>query len=113
LLEDVADETYLARINCEYNDRINEYCRGRGFGLPVGFRSEREDWMIAAGLGICFLPEFSATIPGVMIRPVVDPEIVRDVSLVSVAGRRFSPAVASFARSACSYRWPKARDEMA
>ena len=61
--------------------------------------------MVAAGFGICFLPEFSTTIPGVLTSPVVEPEIVREVSLVSIAGRRFSPAVAAFARSIRAYRW--------
>src|SRR5260370_42580565 len=42
---DIADETYLARVNCEYNDRIKEHCRDRGLALRVGFRSEREDWI--------------------------------------------------------------------
>jgi LysR family hydrogen peroxide-inducible transcriptional activator len=107
---DVSGETYLARINCEYNDRINEHCRQQGVTLRIGFRSEREDWiqtMVAAGFGICFLPEFSTTIPGVLTRPVVEPEIVRDVALVSIAGRRFSPPVAAFARAIRRYRWPE------
>ena len=61
--------------------------------------------MVAAGLGVCFLPEFSPTIPGVRAQPVRDPEIVREVSLVSMAGRRFSPAVLSFTRAIGAYDW--------
>jgi LysR family transcriptional regulator, hydrogen peroxide-inducible genes activator len=109
-IADVAGETYLARINCEYQDHVNECCRERGFALQIGFRSEREDWiqtMVAAGFGICFLPEFSATVPGVLTRPVFEPEILREVSLVSIAGRRFSPVVAAFARAIRGYRWPE------
>ena len=70
-IPDVAGETYLARINCEYQDHLNERCREHGFAVQVGFRSEREDWiqmMVAAGFGICFIPEFSPTIPGVLTR---------------------------------------------
>ncbi len=70
-IPEVAGETYLARINCEYQDHLNERCREHGFALQVGFRSEREDWiqmMVAAGFGICFIPEFSPTIPGVLTR---------------------------------------------
>jgi DNA-binding transcriptional LysR family regulator len=52
--------------------------------------------MVAAGFGVCFLPEFSPTIPGVRTHPVSEPEVVRVVSLVSMAGRRFSPAVLAF-----------------
>jgi DNA-binding transcriptional LysR family regulator len=113
---DVAGETYLARINCEYQDHVNERCREQGFALQVGFRSEREDWiqtMVAAGFGICFLPEFSPTIPGVLTRFVAEPEVVREVSLVSIAGRRFSPAVAAFARAIRGYRWPEAPETAA
>jgi DNA-binding transcriptional LysR family regulator len=113
---DVAGETYLARINCEYQDHVNERCREQGFALRVGFRSEREDWiqtMVAAGFGICFLPEFSPPIPGVLTRFVAEPEVVREVSLVSIAGRRFSPAVAAFARAIRGYRWPEAPETAA
>jgi DNA-binding transcriptional LysR family regulator len=115
-IADVAGETYLARVNCEYQDHVNERCRERGFALQVGFRSEREDWiqtMVAAGFGICFIPEFSATIPGVITRIVAEPEVVREVSLVSIAGRRFSPAVAAFARAIRGYRWPEAPETAA
>ena len=110
---DVAGETYLAWINCEYQNYLNERCREQGFAPRIGFRSEREDWiqtMVAAGFGICFVPEFSPTIPGVLTRIVAEPEVVREVSLVSIAGRRFSPAVAAFARAIRGYRWPEARD---
>ena len=115
-IADVAGETYLARINCEYQDHLNERCREQGFALQIGFRSEREDWiqtMVAAGFGICFIPEFSPTIPGVMTRIVAEPEVVREVSLVSIAGRRFSPAVAAFARAIRGYRWPEAPETIA
>jgi DNA-binding transcriptional LysR family regulator len=63
--------------------------------------------MVASGFGICFIPEFSPTIPGVLTRVVADPEVVREVSLVSIAGRRFSPAVAAFTRAIRGYKWPE------
>jgi DNA-binding transcriptional LysR family regulator len=112
-ISDVAGETYLLRINCEYRDYLSERCREHGFAVRIGFRSEREDWiqmMVAAGFGICFIAEFSTTIPGVLTWLVADPEVVREVSLVSIAGRRFSPAVAAFVRSIQGYRWPEAQD---
>jgi DNA-binding transcriptional LysR family regulator len=77
------------------------------------FRSEREDWiltMVAAGMGVCFLPEFSNTIPGVISRPVISPAIEREVCLVTVAGRRWSSPVSAFIRAVKQYRWPQGRD---
>jgi DNA-binding transcriptional LysR family regulator len=107
-ISDIAGETYLRRINCEYRDYLADQLRALGLAVRVGFESEREDWiqmMVAAGFGVCFLPEFSPTIPGVRTQPVTDPEVVREISLVSMSGRRFSPAVMTFARAIRSHDW--------
>ena len=82
-----------------------------GSPLAGSFRSEREDWiltMVAAGMGICFLPEFSNTIPGVISRHVIAPSIKREVCLVTVAGRRWSSPLSAFVRAVKQYRWPEA-----
>jgi LysR family transcriptional regulator, hydrogen peroxide-inducible genes activator len=84
--------------------------------VRAGFQSEREDWiqmMVAAGFGVCFLPEFSPTIPGVRTQPVTDPEVTREVSLVLLSGRRFSPAVMTFVRAIRSYDWLKGGESAA
>jgi LysR family hydrogen peroxide-inducible transcriptional activator len=52
------------------------------------------------------VPEYSVLLPGLQTRPLVDPEVTREVSLVTVAGRRFSPAVAAFVRAITAYPWP-------
>ena len=109
-ISDVAGETYLRRINCEYRDYLAQQLREQGLAARVGFQSEREDWiqmMVAAGFGVCFLPEFSPTIPGVRTQPVSEPEVVREVSLVSMSGRRFSPAVLSFVRAIKAHDWDR------
>jgi LysR family transcriptional regulator, hydrogen peroxide-inducible genes activator len=46
----------------------------------------------------------------VMTRPVVDPEVTREVSLVAISGRRFSPAVAAFITAIRGYPWPRSPD---
>jgi LysR family hydrogen peroxide-inducible transcriptional activator len=105
---DVGGETYLSRINCEYRDYLAELCRQHGVDIKRGFRSEREDWilmMVAAGMGICFLPEYSATHPGVRHRLVDIPAVSRDVSLVTVAGRSLSCAVQTFIDAVRTYDW--------
>ena len=82
-------------------------CGRSGSRCGSGF-SEREDWIqltVAAGFGVCFLPEFSPTIPGVRTRPVTGPDVSRQVSLVSMSGRRFSPAVMTFIRAIRSHDW--------
>ena len=97
------------RINCEYRGHIGALLREREVKMRVGYRSEREDWiqvMVMAGMGICFIPEFSPVLSGLHTRRVINPEVTRDVSLVTVAGRRYSPAVAAFVRAIKAYPWP-------
>jgi len=107
-LADVRSEPYLERINCEYGSHIDELCQNLGFEIKSAYRSEREDWilaMVTAGMGVCFIAEFSASQPGVCHRLVVDPEIVREVSLVSVADHLPSPAISAFAKAVMEYDW--------
>jgi LysR family transcriptional regulator, hydrogen peroxide-inducible genes activator len=108
-MADIEGESYLLRINCEYKDCLRSMREERGVGLQHVYRSEREDWiqtMVMAGIGIAFLPEYSVVLPGLQTRPLVEPEVVREVALVTVAGRRFSPAVTTFVRAIRAYQWP-------
>jgi DNA-binding transcriptional LysR family regulator len=108
---DLNGEAYLQRINCEYRDHLRETCEASGANILRSYRSEREDWiltMVAAGMGVCFLPEFCNTVPGVISRPVIDPPVQRTVSLVTVAGRRWSSPLAAFVKAVRQYRWPEA-----
>ncbi len=98
-MRDMDGQTYLSRINCEHRDVLGEALRAAGAQLNHACRSEREDWiqsLVGAGLGVCFLPEFSAVAPGLMLRRVEDAPLARRVCLVTVAGRRWSPALGSF-----------------
>ena len=61
--------------------------------------------MIAAGLGFGFMPANSVKHPCVVGLPVVEPEFWRQVSLVSVRGRRYSPGVGSLVREAMRKTW--------
>lgn len=108
----VDGETYLLRANCEYDGKLSDVLRDCRADVNVAYASEREDWiqnMVAGGLGICFIPEFSAVVPGLQTRPVTDPEVWRDICLVSMSGRRHSPAVASFLKAVKAHDWPKGR----
>ena len=106
---DLAGESYLSRINCEYYDQLADACVTRGVKLLDAYRSEREDWiqtMVMAGMGICFLPEYSPLLPGLPTRRLVEEDLFREVSLVTIAGRRFSPATAAFVKAVQAYSWP-------
>ena len=109
-MADVNGESYLMRINCEFKDYLRSIREEQGIELQHVYRSEREDWiqtMVMAGIGIAFLPEFSVLLPGLQTRPLIEPEVIREVSLVTVAGRRFSPAVSTFVKAIKAYQWPE------
>jgi len=109
---DCGGESYLMRMNCEYGTYWDGFLAEHKVDLKEVYRSEREDWiqtMVMAGLGICFLPEFSPTLPGLSTRPLIEPEVSREVSLVTVPGRRFSPAVAAFVKAVKRYSWQEAK----
>jgi DNA-binding transcriptional LysR family regulator len=89
-------------------DYLFELCSEFGVGFHRGFRSEREDWimtMVAAGMGICFLPEYSAIHPGIHHRLVANSEVERTVSVVTVAGRALPPAALAFIEETFNYDW--------
>jgi DNA-binding transcriptional LysR family regulator len=61
--------------------------------------------MVAAGMGVCFVPEYTAVYPGVVSCLVVSPSVERDVCLITVAGRRWSSPVAAFVQAVRRYPW--------
>ena len=105
---DLAGECYLSRVNCEYRDHIRMLREQQKIEIRYAFRSERDDWiqtLVAAGMGFCVMPEYLPRLPGIVTRPMTEPDIIREVSLVTMAGRRFSPAVATFVRAIKAYQW--------
>jgi DNA-binding transcriptional LysR family regulator len=106
IMAELDREFYLSRINCEFYGVLDEMCLKQGVKLIKSYRSEREDWiltMVAAGLGVCFLPEYTATFPGVVGCPVVSPAVERKVCLVTVARRRPSVPVKAFVEAVRRY----------
>jgi len=106
--KDLNGHRYLSRINCEVADSMREFYRREGIELTRPYRSERDDWilsMAAAGLGFSFIPEYCVTMPGLVTRPLIEPKVMRTVSLVTVRGRPHSPAVGAFVRAAMKEKW--------
>jgi DNA-binding transcriptional LysR family regulator len=109
---DLHGQAYVNRANCEYLDVARAEFAMRGVATRRVFSSERDDWvqgMIKAGLGFGFFPEFCVTDSSLLTRPLIDPEFVRTISLVTVRGRPHSPAVGAFVAEASRFSWPKRR----
>jgi LysR family transcriptional regulator, hydrogen peroxide-inducible genes activator len=108
-VRDLDGERYLNRANCEALDHARAIFLEHGAKVDRIYRSERDDWilaMVAAGLGFGFLPRYCIPErPDVVVRPLVEPEIWREVSLFTVRGRPHSPAVGALVREAMRFKW--------
>ncbi len=108
-LSDLSGEHYVDRLSCEMREMVMDVCRSQNVNLYARFRSEREDWvqaMVLARIGFAFMPECSVTLPELLQRPLIEPEVTRTISLVTVPGRQFSPATAAMVRAAQCFDWP-------
>jgi DNA-binding transcriptional LysR family regulator len=107
-LRDLSGQAYVDRLSCEMREMVMGVCEDMGVTLYARFRSEREDWvqaMVMANVGFAFMPEFSITHPDSIQRPLVDPTVTRTICLITVPGRKHSPAVAAFVRTTRTYKW--------
>ena len=106
-LGELDDRRYLNRTNCEFNG--SGLLGACGASWRAVYSSERDDWilaMVAAGMGsFSFLPEHSVRHPGVVARPVVDPEVTREVDVVSVRGRPHTAAAGALVREVMRNGW--------
>jgi DNA-binding transcriptional LysR family regulator len=110
--DELNGEFYVTRSMCEMDAHIEEKFVERGIEVTEIFRSERDDWvlaMIRAGQGIAIFPEYSVRETDLAVRPLIEPEFIRMINLVTVRGRPHSPAVGAFLRLAKTHAWPDLR----
>lgn len=108
-LSDLSREPYVDRLACELREMVVATCHAAGIELYARFRSEREDWvqaMVLAGLGFAFMPEYSVTLPGLIQRPLIEPQVERRIAVATAPGRRHSPALSALLRAAKQFAWP-------
>ena len=108
-LADLSGEDYVDRLSCEMREAVMAVCADNDVALYARFRSEREDWvqaMVLAGIGFAFMPEYSVSLPGLVQRPLTEPEVTRDVVAVTMPGRRYSPPVEALMRGMKGFAWP-------
>lgn len=107
-LRDLSEQPYVDRLACEMREMVMGVCENMGVKLYARFRSEREDWvqaMVMANIGFAFMPEYAVTHPDSIRRPLIEPEVKRTISLITVRGRKHSPAVAAFIRAIRAHQW--------
>jgi LysR family hydrogen peroxide-inducible transcriptional activator len=100
-LEALAGHEFVQRAGCLFRDFF-ERVHGRWpLELDVRGESDREDWvqaMVSRGLGVTVVPEGLPLMAGIDRRPLVAPETVRHVSILTVRGRRHNAATEALVR---------------
>lgn len=107
-LDALTDERYLDRSNCEYTAHLEKLGGEAEPDVNVVYESDQETWiqaMLLAGLGCAIMPEYLPVLPGIVTRSLIKPDIQRNIQLITMAGRRFSPSVEVLVRLAKRYDW--------
>ena len=108
-MKDLNQKQYIGRAACEFYGHLQR------LRLEIGsiefkrrYSSDRDDWvqsMVMAGLGFTYMPEYAVSLPGLVARPLIEPEVSRIVQLVTVRGRRHTPAIGALVREARRHPW--------
>lgn len=101
-LADLAGQPYIDRLCCEMREQVAALCTSREVSLYASYRTEREDWvqsLVVAGVGFAFMPEYSVLLGTGSVRPLVEPELRRTISLMRSGDRTTPPAAKVFWRT--------------
>ncbi len=88
-LVELSEQPYLDRLQCEFRARVHNHLHERAIIMIPRLRSEREDLIqqaVAEGAGVCMLPERSAIVGGLALRPVDTLDLSRTVAFQSISG---------------------------
>lgn len=105
-LAELDRQPYIDRIHCELCKETRQLFESKDIHPRIVYRADREEWtlaLVAAGLGLAIMPEWSNT-PAVVYIPIVDLSLQRTVGLVW-RSRHESEAIDKFCTFAASHHW--------
>ena len=83
-IADLVAEPLIHRPRCEYGEQAGRLFRQHQIHSQIAIDTVRDDWalaVIARGFGLGLFPEHSVDHPGVVARPLAEPELWREVGL--------------------------------
>jgi len=107
-LADLSEQPYLDRVQCEFRSRVIQHLRDRSIIMVPRLRSEREDLIqqaVAEGAGVCMLPERSAIVAGLTLRPVETLDLSRTIAFQSISGSGTAMALRQLRMLVERYAW--------
>lgn len=107
-VEQLVQLTWLEHLGCQAVTRFWQARQLHGDQPRVSHRSRQVvhlQHMVEAGLGVLLLPEHAPALPTLLRRRIVDDPIRREILLLIVSGRRYSPALDAFMKVARTRDW--------
>jgi len=111
-LRELEGEDYVQRVHCEFPQNLQRLGVKRPFDfVNLTYIGEREEWiqsLVRSGMGCAILTEHIYLMPGIEMRRLVEPEVHRQISVATVAGRPHSAPVAAAIAATRKNHWPNA-----
>ena len=107
-LDALGDVAWLDLVGCEPVGRFWQARALQGSQVRIAHRSRdmgHLQHMAEASLGVVLAPKHLPRLPSLTARSIVDKPLQRDVSLLVVSGRRYSPALDAFVKIARTRDW--------
>ena len=114
-LQDLHEAVFLERVGCDIAGRFKQACFADHPGPKVVHRSAQESHlqqMASAGFGAILAPEHAPRLPSLAAIPIEGDPVRREVELLAVAGRQYSPALDAFIKVARVRDWTSALDKL-
>ena len=114
-LQDLHEAVFLERVGCDVAGRFKQACFADHPGPKVVHRSDQEghlQQMTCAGFGAILAPEHAPRLPSLAAIPIEGDPVRREVQLLAVAGRQYSPALDAFIKVARVRDWTSALDKL-
>ncbi|MBW5437571.1 LysR family transcriptional regulator [Bradyrhizobium canariense] len=114
-IQDLREVVFLERIGCDVAGRFRQACFADYPGPTVVHRSDQEthlQQLASAGFGAILAPEHAPRLPSLAAIAIEGDPVRRDVQLLAVAGRQYSPALDAFIKVARVRDWTNALDKL-
>ena len=114
-LQDLREAVFLEWVGCDIASRFKRACFADHPGPKVVHRSAQESHlqqMASAGFGAILAPEHAPRLPSLAAIPIESDPVRREVQLLAVAGRQYSPALDAFIKVARVRDWTSVLDKL-
>lgn len=99
---------WIERTGCEDMSHLWRTLFPAGIEPKIAHRGPQLghlQYLVSAGLGLMLWPEHAPHIPPLVTRPIVGDPLARDIRMLVVAGRRYSPALEALVKIARAHDW--------